>query len=134
MRPVDQTIFVNDPRSIPGDCLRACVASLWDLPLEAVPHFALYRDWRTALIGWLDDRGAIMRLVWTDRAGDVSPRWPGQPLLAFGRSPRGVSHAVVWLDRVLHDPHPSRDGFEGEPYEVYDILPAPEPQAVGSDG
>lgn len=133
MRPVDQSIYIDDPRGIPGDCLRASVASIWDLPLEAVPHFALFDDWFDALRAWLKPRRAIVRVVQNDR-GYSGPRWPGQPLLAFGRSPRGVNHAVVWLDGVLHDPHPSRSGFEGDPYEVYDVLPAPEPSHSRSEG
>lgn len=125
MRPVDQTIFVNDPRGIPGDCLRAAVASIWDKPLEGVPHFVLYDDWHTALRDWLADRDAQIDMVWNSR-GYEKPM-PDRPLLAFGMSPRGVSHAVVWVNGkgVVHDPHPSRDGFgENGPDELWDVLPA----------
>lgn len=127
MKPVDQSIFVNDPRGIPGDCLRAAVASLYELPLDAVPHFALYDRWMDALNAWLKPRVAFARIVHNDR-GFEGTRWPDHPLLAFGMSPRGVEHAVVWLDgAVAHDPHPSRGGFVGAPYELWDVLPAPQP-------
>lgn len=38
MKPVHQTIVC--PKR--GDCLRACVASLFELEIEQVPHFILY--------------------------------------------------------------------------------------------
>jgi hypothetical protein len=122
MRTVDQTIFINDPRGIPGDCLRAAVASIWDLPLEAVPHFVLYADWHTALRDWLSDRDAKISMVWNSRGFETE--MPTHPLLAFGMSPRGVSHATVWINGVgvAHDPHPSRDGFgDNGPDELWDI-------------
>lgn len=42
MTPVYQTIF-DDKR---GNCMQACTASILDLPLESVPNFIDYRDWR----------------------------------------------------------------------------------------
>lgn len=46
MIPVTQTIFADPLRGDghnadgePGDCLRACVASILELPLSAVPNF-----------------------------------------------------------------------------------------------
>lgn len=133
MRAVDQTIFVNDPRGIPGDCVRAAVASIWGLSIEAVPHFVLYRDWHTALRDWLSDHDAQMDLVWNSRGYEKA--MPDGPLLAFGMSPRGVSHAVVWINGtgVAHDPHPSRAGFgENGPDELWDISPAIGSTEVGT--
>ena len=40
MTPADQE-FTHDPANGQhGDCMRACIASLLDLPIAAVPHFA----------------------------------------------------------------------------------------------
>jgi hypothetical protein len=37
--------------------------------------------------------------------------------LAFGMSPRGVEHVVVWgPDGIVHDPHPSRAGIEARQF------------------
>lgn len=38
MKPVDQTIVCKDR----GDCMRATIASLFDLEIEQVPHFILF--------------------------------------------------------------------------------------------
>lgn len=39
MKPVDQTLMLE--RGEPGDCYRACIASIFELPIEDVPHFTL---------------------------------------------------------------------------------------------
>ena len=39
MKPVDQTLLAS--RGEPGDCWRACIASILELPIEDVPHFTL---------------------------------------------------------------------------------------------
>ncbi|ONI65642.1 hypothetical protein CSIV_05020 [Microbacterium sp. CSI-V] len=107
-----QTIFVNDPRGIPGDCMRSAVASLLDLPTEAVPHFALFDApgaWYQAFMLWLGGRDLIVR---PRRAADVDGL-----CLAIGMSPRGVEHVVVWgPDGLIHDPHPSGAGIEARQF------------------
>ena len=65
-----QTIFVNDPRGIPGDCMRTAVASLLDMPTEAVPHFVLFEDWFGAFSLWLNGHG--LRRVGSWRSGSRS--------------------------------------------------------------
>ena len=50
MKPVDQTLF-GEGR---GNCLPACIASVLELPLEAVPHFVLEDDWVGALQTFLE--------------------------------------------------------------------------------
>lgn len=99
-----QTICVGDPRGIPGDCLRTAVASLLDLPIEAVPHFLLFEGaWFDAVKLWCRHNGYILA---------TPEEQPNGPCLAFGQSPRDVYHAVVWADGAcLHDPHPSRAGL-----------------------
>jgi hypothetical protein len=111
-----QTIFVNDPRGIPGDCMRTAVASLLDLPPEAVPHFVLFdREWFTAFNMWLAQRGLRIKPL----------AKPERPCLAIGRSPRDVEHVVVWGPAgLIHDPHPSRAGIE--PRQFWAIDPIPE--------
>lgn len=118
-----QTIFVNDPRGIPGDCMRAAVASLLDLPAEAVPHFALFDApgaWFNAFQLWLAGRDLRIRAM---AAYQVTTR-----CLAIGMSPRGVEHIVVWGPTgLVHDPHPSRAGIE--PRQFWAIDPV-EPRAL----
>lgn len=107
MIPVDQDIFVGDTEGRKGNCFQACVASLLELPLGEVPHFAEYENWWEALTEWAES------LRYT-----VS--WEKFPLnfysIATGKSPRGdYNHAVISLaGKTVHDPHPSRSGLEGE--------------------
>lgn len=117
MIPHTQTIFVNDPRGIPGDCMRTAVAALLDLPTEAVPHFVLFDApgaWFNAFTLWLSGRGL-----------QISPRTRTnitELCLAIGTSPRDVEHIVVWgPDGLVHDPHPSHAGIE--PRQFWAIIP-----------
>lgn len=74
-----------------------------------------------------------MLQVWADAAGfevglldaDYSYTfdWSDRHMIASGPSPRheGSTHSVVWYGgrdgRVVHDPHPSRDGLAGDPID-----------------
>lgn len=98
-----------------GDCLRACVASLLDLDLDAVPHFVQYVEhpagtdshlWWWALVGFCSAHG------WKIRYAPEPEPAPGGWALADGMSPRGHMHVVVACDGiVVHDPHPSGAGL-----------------------
>ncbi len=81
MIPVPQRIIAagtpGDPKDPPGDCLKCCVASILELPYEAVPHFVAREvidpnlcadgtphpdgphnlDWLTGLNVWLKRQG-----------------------------------------------------------------------------
>lgn len=127
MRRVRQTV-VADPRrrdgynaaGIPGDCLRAAVASLTGLPLDAVPHFGLFgASWWQVMRRWARTRGDDFACV-RPHHGSVeyaipdyhSPTWTGF-MIGGGPSPRGPWRHVVVVDRrltLVHDPHPSDRG------------------------
>ncbi len=115
MKPVDQTKYgLHD-----GDCFTACVASILELPIDAVPAFVRWGDaWLTCFAGWLASLGlAATRCV----AMDGSPPPPGYSI-AGGPSQRfaGRIHAcVAWSGVVVHDPHPSRDGL---PSGIHDYV------------
>lgn len=113
MTPVRQTIIGNvGQKTMPGNCLQACVASVLDLPLEAVPHF-VGDDWATAgeLHWWSEWRRwtAARGLSLTTRAPE-----PGEYYIASGPSPRdpeNMAHVAVYRDGDLaHDPHPDGTG------------------------
>ncbi|NUP12948.1 MAG: hypothetical protein HOW73_43465 [Polyangiaceae bacterium] len=103
MKPVDQTTFGHPG----GNCFSACVASLLDLSIDAVPYFMGHDDWYRAFNEWLAPRGYH---ALTFQVGDWVP--PADAVLILGgQSPRGA-HAVVARGlTVVHDPHPSRDGL-----------------------
>lgn len=112
MKPVDQTSFY-EPGKATGDCMRACVASILELPIEQVPHFAYDDDgerdesefWNR-YIAFLRSRGFVfIRCSATTPGLDTD-------YIACGPGPRGCGHAVVYRQGVMvHDPHPSRAGL-----------------------
>jgi hypothetical protein len=117
MIPITQTIPFEAGSVVAGNCLQAAVASIYELPIEAVPHFAQFeREWGTAFFLYLKSRGF-------DCIKLHGPPTGGEIVLAFGRSPRGdFAHAVVWRDdAMIHDPHPSGDGLDGDPEEYWAI-------------
>lgn len=122
MTPVDQQFTSKPEIGQFGDCQRAVIASLLNLPIAAVPHFLqeangdsdgywtgiqtflrkfgfAYLTTNTAWAFWGDDDHLIYHEI-------------------SGPSPRGngLYHAVVGLNgQIAHDPHPSRDGLAGDP-------------------
>lgn len=130
MKPVDQ-------RS-QSDCLRCCVASIFELPYEAVPYFGPeYEpteeitkeqagvDQDNGLMRWLSEFGLSHihvpnpKIVLMGKSGSAWSPWGF--CIGEGKSPRGDwDHAVVYharrgLIELIHDPHPSRAGLDGEP-------------------
>ena len=103
MKQVTQTITVGDGSGLPGNCLQAAVASLLELDLDEVPHFARYDDWLERLVAFAEERGH--RVLYRPASEPVAFG------LAFGQSPRGVFHAVTVVNGETWDPHPSRDGL-----------------------
>lgn len=123
MIPVDQE-FVHAPEIGQfGDCQRAVIASLLDLPISAVPHF-LKEAQGDPSIYW-EKLQAFVRsygfayLTVPARAGSVFFGEVGDVYHEIsGPSPRGngVNHAVVGCNgEVVFDPHPSRAGLAGDP-------------------
>lgn len=137
MIPVFQTILADPERAdghntegIAGNCYQAALASVLELPLEQVPHFAQDMErWQETSSAWLSARG-IIRSFYVDEnlAGLTYPLyieagsdWWGTPasgailgVLGAGPSPRGPFRHVVVLSPesglMIHDPHPSGAG------------------------
>lgn len=106
MIPVTQTLL-HDPENtrVMGNCLQAAVASVLELPLEAVPHFSQFLWWPQAMQLWCAGRDLVMR-------GERTNVIPDRLCIVGGRSARGVAHTVVGEHgRIVWDPHPSRDGL-----------------------
>ncbi len=115
MTPVDQSILHDPENGTWGDCMRACVASLLDLPITTVPHF---------FDGGCDSQEFDRRVAdFLGRHGLVEFSMPADAArrahftrdlyhLMYGYSDRGTFHAVVALNGlVVHDPHPSKAGI-----------------------
>jgi hypothetical protein len=143
MTPVDMAILDHGkPGSEFGDCFRACVATVMNLPGDQVPHFCRRPHpasrWVMRLNDWLSPRGLVYMAISGAPDWCWIRHWPVM-VIAGGKSPRGdFDHAVVGrVSRsgfeMLHDPHPSRAGLVGDPDDygmfVRTWLP-PEPDSI----
>ncbi len=122
MKPVDQE-YVHAPEiGQHGDCQRAVIASLLELPISEVPHFL--QEAKGDPVGFFEGLQSFCR-----SRGLAYLTVPAKSGAAFfgaddgvyheisGPSPRGngITHAVVGRDgQVVFDPHPSRAGLLGD--------------------
>lgn len=124
MTPQTQEFPVHDPeRGVIGDCFRAALASLADIPIAAMPHFL--RDHWPSEMSAIRAMNAFLagRVVWrlftclisTSRlctvkvVGDIYH-------LILGIDPEGDGHACIGLNgRIVHDPHPLQRGMANDP-------------------
>ncbi len=105
MTPVDQTKF-GMPE---GNCFAACVATIFGLPLESVPHFMhLAEDWFESFRKWsIEALGHEPVLI----TAGIEERLVA-PTIVSGPAARGIDHSTVWVSgKLFHDPHPSRAGL-----------------------
>ena len=102
-----------------GNCLSACVASIFELPLRDVPWFAdpagQKTDWYHTMREFCRltfEREPIFYFLPQNRDG-VRNMYPLDRFhLICGRSPRGYEHAVVGFNgKIVHDPHPDGGGL-----------------------
>jgi hypothetical protein len=112
-----------------GNCFAACVASIFELPLNNIPDFcSLSPDWWEGFQNWLMKRGLCAIevrlepkcLIWSN----------GCICILTGKSPRkmGRLHSVIaktsrnGFDYVF-DPHPDNTFLSGEPTHVLFLVP-----------
>lgn len=132
MTPIIQTKLHGN--GVKGNCLAAALASLLDLPIEAVPAFEDMPqsgecdwnqyddfDWWRAVWTWLYLMGYDVEI-------HTEPDWDQWPAVVKvgGGSPRfpDCSHAVLWSrDGLVHDPHPDGTGIVGDPFDYWVITP-----------
>lgn len=130
MIPVNQTIFYDpNPDSIGGNCFQACVASIFELPLDEVPHFCSSQT---------DDSWFLQFDSWCERNYNLQPillKAPFTPNGTFfgegyglrcGHSPRGCLHSVVILDgNIVHDPYPESTGLVDHIDDIFFVVRNP---------
>lgn len=112
MKPVDQQHFYQEEPRKYGDCYRACVASILELPLTEVPHFLEQADGKVYKFYTLVEDFLALRgyePIYHQRPHE------GKFYIASGVSPRNpqIHHAVVYQNGIVHDPHPDRTGLMG---------------------
>jgi len=124
MKPVTQTqfSFVIGPEA--GNCFAACIASILELELEAVPNFVEADDWRSACIEWLRRRGLGYVALDLNKHAKlyIGNALAGLYCILDGPSPRSPGHYHSVVGRIgehagevgielVHDPHPDREYF-----------------------
>lgn len=120
MIPVAQTLL--GPTD--GNCLPACVASILELDLSAVPNFCAGEDdgnWVARLASWLAEDGwcAVHCCFVHEDPGvdhdqesiDFIVTWMKRRKIGYaivnGYTERGLPHSTVWNQgELVHDPHP----------------------------
>jgi hypothetical protein len=117
MKPIDQSIPHQPEVGQYGDCMRAMVASLFEVGIETVPHFfedgCNAQTFNERINAWLRP----MNLGYLP-IGVISPEHlqllgiQGLHHELSGQASRGVLHACAALDGVVtHDPHPRKGGL-----------------------
>ena len=100
-----------------GNCMEASLASLLELPLDAVPDLGTNAQWLPRLADFLSGRGLYYILV---APLDPEEQHILTPMFARGDvyhiiegiSPRGGPHACVGCNgELVHDPHPGGHGL-----------------------
>lgn len=137
MKPVKQSNRNDPANGVYGDCYRASIASLLELPLDKVPH--VYFDGAAPdvvaerLNKWFHSKSlTLLQFAFLeDPREHVMPLMnPGIYYLLTGTSANGTGHVVVCLDDlVVHDPGLDDPGIvgpyvpdDGEPYYVVEIV------------
>lgn len=108
--PVKQDKFNHTFKWGGGNCLQASVATLLNLPLEAIPHFMLFGDklWWDALILFMRSKGFDV-LGWVE---GNPPHDDKYYLTSMECGNKEFCHAVITKNGVIvHDPHPSKSQF-----------------------
>jgi hypothetical protein len=126
IRPIKQRLLHAPDAGIYGDCHRAALASLLDLPYGMVPHFmdGLSREeaykFQDAERVFLQSIGLYpICLNLTSGSFEDCMRYlqhnnPGVPYLLGGTSRNGTNHTVICCDgKLIHDPSPVDSGIIG---------------------
>ena len=81
-----------------GDCLTACVASIFELPLDEVPFFVEHDDWHRRYHGFVAARGLCIERAWINVDEDPT-QLTGSPgdryWIATVYSPRGKTRCTI---------------------------------------
>ena len=117
----------HDPENgVRGDCFRCCIASLLELPAQAVPHVMDY-DWTVSEPGpgqWfktLNDWLQQFDLTYLEFEFKPEQQWNWKAFdtsfncyhTLSGQSPRAPHTVVAHNGEMVHDPHPNRAGLIG---------------------
>ncbi len=95
-----------------GDCMRAAVASMFELEIVQVPHFILFKDrWFPSYSSFLNFLGYEILLFEYDLLPTRKNLINGCIMASVkSRTYDGINHAVLInsVGRVIHDPNPNK--------------------------
>jgi len=137
MIPVDQSIIHDPDNKRYGDCWRACVASVLEISLGKVPHFAGngkedQGDPTKEYLRFMAKHGFLVMSMHmpVGKNGLVNHPVPADDehpyYFIIGKSPRfkDVDHICVGYQQgLIHDPHPDKTGLDS--ISVFEILFTP---------
>lgn len=123
MTPVKQSLRHDPENGIWGDCHRAAMASLFDLPLKSVPHFwengGNAEEGNLRVDEWLSARGfSSVGIPFTATFEEVMAMMDKQATnihyLFVGTSKTGVNHTVIAKGgAIVFDPSLNESGIIG---------------------
>lgn len=98
----EQLLFGKDD----GDCFRACVASILEMPIEELPTYNS-ESWLLSWNNWLEKYGLYLQYKTYGKGNFAGGYWIASvPSLNLGE---GVKHVVVMhKDKLVHDPSPHK--------------------------
>ena len=119
MKKVNQKILHDPKKGIHGDCMRASLASVLELPIEKVPHFGNLpvRECWHEYIKFIGKNGYGLYSI-NIGAGEKHPVMledECEYYFMIGPSPRdiNISHQCVgYKGKLVHDPHPDKTGLK----------------------
>lgn len=120
MTPIKQTKFYNKELNTRGNCLTACIASLFDMNIEDVPFFIEEPDYPYNVEHFIENNG--YKLEGTGILSKIKEEYKDFNgidgyYIAVGMGNRGVYHCCIYKDgEMVHDPHPSNDGIQSIEY------------------
>jgi hypothetical protein len=133
VKPVNMLVQTDPLAGTFGDCARACVASIFELPATWVPHFCEFGvedpgptgelPWVVRLREWLGQFGLTLFVMVVSGPQDR----PSGAALQFhhmrgSRTSLGADHWTVYFgDELAHDPHPE-SGFQDNAYPQHLVM------------
>jgi hypothetical protein len=111
MKPVKQKYLYTGKQR--GDCWRACLASILECDIELFPDPNVITSWPDLYTSTLEQ---LEKMGYQYESIAVSQlKGSHDNIIAIGKSPRSkrkrITHAVVWNNGIVHDPHPDNTGL-----------------------
>ena len=88
-----------------GNCLQACVASMFERHIDVIPDFGQYgRYWLDRMESWLKVQG--LKMEWVDYEGGRLKLHNGCQICVLPSHGNKCTHAVLVnsVGRIIHDP------------------------------